>query len=165
MEKTLNVLNRLVADGVIEKYAIGGAMGAMFYTEPVSTYDLDVFAVIPALPSGLLTLTPLYQHLSHIGYEAEGECVMIEGTPVQFLPAYNPLVAEALENSVILDYGAIKVPVLSAEYLVVISIQTGRAKDKIRVRMMLDEAELNMGKLFDILDRHKLVEKGRLWMQ
>ena len=33
MKKTLEVLNRLVAEGVVNDYAIGGAMGAMFYME------------------------------------------------------------------------------------------------------------------------------------
>ncbi len=43
LSKALAVINRMKADGVIDKYAIGGAIGAMFYTEPSATYDLDVF--------------------------------------------------------------------------------------------------------------------------
>ena len=31
------------ADGVIERYAIGGAVGATFYLEPVATLDVDIF--------------------------------------------------------------------------------------------------------------------------
>ncbi len=31
------------ADGIIGAYAIGGAVGATFYLEPVATLDLDVF--------------------------------------------------------------------------------------------------------------------------
>ena len=92
MEKTLEVLNRLVIQKTIEKYAIGGAMGAMFYAEPVSTFDLDIFVMLPRLESGLITLSGLYTCLSGMGYMPEGECVLIEGIPVQFLPAYNALV-------------------------------------------------------------------------
>ena len=33
MKTALRVLNDLVAEKVIKDYAIGGAMGAMFYTE------------------------------------------------------------------------------------------------------------------------------------
>ncbi len=36
MEATLEVLNDLVARGIIEKYAIGGAVGAIFWVERVS---------------------------------------------------------------------------------------------------------------------------------
>jgi len=35
MEKTLQVLNDLERAGVVRHYAIGGAMGATFYIEPV----------------------------------------------------------------------------------------------------------------------------------
>jgi hypothetical protein len=34
MEATLRVLNELEAEGVISRYAIGGAVGAIFYMEP-----------------------------------------------------------------------------------------------------------------------------------
>ena len=42
MKQALKVLSELVAEGVIGGYAIGGAMGATFYLEPVVTMDLDV---------------------------------------------------------------------------------------------------------------------------
>jgi hypothetical protein len=45
MEATLNVLNELERSGVFTRYAIGGAMGATFYVEPLLTFDLDVFVV------------------------------------------------------------------------------------------------------------------------
>jgi len=60
MEKTLQVLNALEEEGVFSRYAIGGAMAATFYVEPVLTFDLDVFVVLPQGP---------------------GECISIEGVP------------------------------------------------------------------------------------
>jgi hypothetical protein len=56
MEKTLQVLNDLVRDGILSCYAIGGAMGATFYAEPALTFDLDIFVLLPHGGSGLLTL-------------------------------------------------------------------------------------------------------------
>ena len=41
--EVIRVVNQMVADGVIERYAIGGAVGATFYLEPVSTLDVDIF--------------------------------------------------------------------------------------------------------------------------
>ena len=99
MEQTLNVLNALEREGILGCYAIAGAMGATFYTEPVLTFDLDVIVVLPQTTSGLLTLTPLYEALRARGYMEEGECVDIEGVPVQFLPAYNALLEEALTEA------------------------------------------------------------------
>ena len=43
MKATLEVINRMQADGVIGQYAIGGAVGATFYLEPVATLDIDIF--------------------------------------------------------------------------------------------------------------------------
>jgi len=43
MERTLKVLNELERSGIIETYAIGGGIAAIFYIEPVLTYHLDVF--------------------------------------------------------------------------------------------------------------------------
>jgi len=87
MEKTFTVLNDLVDGGIIGSIRSSGAMGAMFYAEPVSTFDLDIFRCSSALDFRINTLTPLYEHLSRLGYIADGECIIIEGVPVQFLPA------------------------------------------------------------------------------
>lgn len=43
MKETLQVLNQMVADGVIDGYVIGGAIAATYYLEPIDTDDLDVF--------------------------------------------------------------------------------------------------------------------------
>src|SRR2546423_12793939 len=100
MKRTLEILNELEKEGVFSRYAIGGAMGATFYVEPLLTFDLDVFVVLPQTESGLLTLAPLYEALRGRGYlKEEGECVLIEGVPVQFLPAYNALLEEALKEA------------------------------------------------------------------
>jgi len=34
MEKVIEILNRMQADGVIEKFAIGGGIAAIYYLEP-----------------------------------------------------------------------------------------------------------------------------------
>lgn len=99
MEKTLQILNALEQDGVLGRYAIGGAMGATFYVEPLLTFDLDIFVLLPSTTGGLLTLAPLYEALRARGFVEEDECVNIEGVPVQFLPAYNALVEEALSEA------------------------------------------------------------------
>lgn len=43
MEKVIELLNRMQADGVIEKFAIGGGIAAIYYLEPHSTEGIDVF--------------------------------------------------------------------------------------------------------------------------
>jgi hypothetical protein len=165
MERTFRVLNRLVEDGVIGLYAVGGAMGAMFYAEPVSTFDLDIFVVLPRSDSGLITLTPLYDRLSSLGYKSDGECINIEGIPVQFLPAYNELVEEALREATPKQYKSTPVRVMTAEHLIAIAIQTGRKKDQVRVALLLEEAIIDRARLDGILQRHALKEQSETWMR
>src|SRR3972149_3442222 len=117
MKRTLQILNELERGGVIERYAIGGAMGATFYVEPLLTFDLDVFVILPQSAAGLLSLTPLYEALRARGYAEEGECVLIEGVPVQFLPAYNALLEEALAEARETTYEDTHTRVLRAEHL------------------------------------------------
>lgn len=72
MKRALQALNSLEKDGIIGRYAIGGAMGATFYVEPFTTFDLDVFVILPEM-GGLGTLNPLYQELARRGYPARDE--------------------------------------------------------------------------------------------
>jgi hypothetical protein len=69
MERTLQVLNELEREGMLNRYAIGGAMGATFYVEPLLTFDLGIIVVLPKIEGGLLTLAPLYRVLRAKGYE------------------------------------------------------------------------------------------------
>ncbi len=163
MEQTLAVLNRLEQDGVLGRYAIAGAMGATFYTEPVLTFDLDVIVVLPQTTGGLLTLAPLYEALRARGYAEEGECVTIEGVPVQFLPAYNPLLEEALREARDLQYQETPARVLRSEHLVAIAVQTGRDKDRLRVQLMRDQAKMEEPYLQQILNRHGLLARWTQW--
>lgn len=98
MKRTLQMLNELEQEGVFSRYAIGGAMAATFYAEPTLTFDLDVFVFLQPDESGLISVAPIYEALRARGYDEQQECVLIESVPVQFLPAYNALVEEALEQ-------------------------------------------------------------------
>jgi hypothetical protein len=164
MDKTLQILNALERDGVILRYAIGGAMAATFYVEPVLTFDLDIFVLLPRTAGLLLTLTPLYDALRRRGYVEEGECVTIEGVPVQFLPAFNALIEEALSEAVDTRYEQTPTRVLRAEHLIAIAVQTGRDKDRQRARLLLEHASMDTAYLTAILARHDLETRWRQWI-
>lgn len=162
MEKTLKVLNELERRGLIERYAIGGGIAALFYTEPVLTYDLDVFVFFTATKSSLITLSPIYDYLRSKGYREDKEHIVIEGVPVQFLPVYNPLIEEALMEVREVKYKQVKTRVFQAEYLLAIMLQTGRTKDKARMTQFLEEAKIDQKNLAAIIRRHGL--KGK-WQE
>src|SRR5436190_17449475 len=148
-------------DGVFTRYAIAGAMAATFYVEPLLTFDLDVFVVLPQTPGGLLTLAPLYDALRARGYsEQENECIRIEGVPVQFLPAYNALLEEALKEAQEIMYEDVPARVLRSEHLLAICLQTGRNDDPERVRILREQAKLDANFLAGVLNGINLRRNG-----
>jgi len=164
MRRALEVLNDLEKQGFFSRYVIGGAMAATFYTEPVLTFDLDVFVLLqPESGGGLVSLSPIYEALRQRGYDEEKESVPIEGIPVQFLPAYNSLIEEAVAEGREIDYEGVPTRVARAEHLVAICLQTGRAKDRARAAMLREQATLDLDLLADILKRHQLEEKWKVW--
>ena len=158
IREAINAVNGLESDGVIERYAIGGAVGATFYIEPVATMDVDVFVVFRPEPGQvLLSLKPLFDHLTTRGCRVEGEHVIIAGWPVQFLPPTGPLAEEALAEAVTFDVEGVTARVCTAEHLGAIALQTGRAKDKARLLQFIEAGVLDGGRLQAILARHGLV--------
>ena len=165
MEAAIRVLNEMVADGIVEAYALGGAMAAVFYVEPVATFDLDVFVLLPPAERDHLVVTLEKQNrwLSDRGYRASGEHVMVESVPVQLLPAYNDLVAEAVVSALDRPLGQVTARVCRPEHLMAILVQTGRAKDRARLQMFLEEAEFDRAALDELLDRFGLRERWASW--
>jgi hypothetical protein len=132
---------------------------ATYYIEPILTYDLDVFFI--PVREGLDDLTPIYEFARSRGYVEQAEALVIEGFPVQFIPAYNDLVREAVAAAATLTYRGVNAKVVKAEYLVAIALQTGRAKDRERVVRLLDGEAVDHEALARILGKHDLGEKLR----
>lgn len=113
MDRTFEVLNRMVSDGVISRYAIARAVGALNYLEPMTTRDVDILVSVADLgPSrtGLLTLGPIFSYLRRAGYtEFEDEGVLIEGWPVQFFPVASDLDVEGLDQAIETEIENVKV--------------------------------------------------------
>lgn len=158
MKATLAVINQIQSDGIIGKYAIGGAVGATFYLEPAATLDIDIFISFQDAGS-LISLSPIYDYLKERGFKSEKEYIIIEGWPVQFLPAGNALVEEALAQAVETELEGIPTRVMTAEHLTAIALQTGLAKDFSRVLQFVESGVLAPDRLDSILSRHGLLAK------
>lgn len=160
MKATLEMVNEMQADGVIGKYAIGGAVGATFYLEPAATLDVDIFVVLPSVPSSsLLTLAPIYEYLTTRGCQIEGAHITVGTWPVQFLPASDGLEKEALDEAVQTEVEGVRTWVMTAEHLVAIALRTGRSKDYARILQFLENAAVDRDRLQGILVRHELVPR------
>jgi hypothetical protein len=163
MKKTIEVVTRLAERGAIERYAIAGAVAALYYIEPTLTEDLDILVSIAhfeSRPSGLILLGPLEKALAEMGYTERTDVgYMIEGWPVQFLPVANLLDEEALDRAIEIEIDIVTVRCLRAEHLVAIAISVGRLKDLARVQAFLEQAAVDLPALKDVLERHGLMQK------
>ena len=150
------VLNEMKAEGVVEDYALGGAMAVLFYAEPTRTYDLDVFVILPPSDRPIVTLTPVYAWLSARGFEAHAEHVLIHGVPVQVIPAYNDLVEEAIAAARDHDYDDVTVRVCPPEHLIALALQAGGGKRRERAHQLLETADVDRALLDQIMQRHAI---------
>jgi hypothetical protein len=154
----LRVLNDMERTGVVEDYAVADAMAMVFWAEPIPTYDLDVLVFFPGDEATIVSLAPLYAWAAHRGYRAKTEHVMIEGVPVQFLPAHNALAEEAIEKAADLDYEGVPVRVVRPEYLAALYLEPGARTPKRRERVaaLMESSALDRVVLDDLLRRFNL---------
>jgi len=157
IKDTIAAINQMQADGVIERYAIGGAVGATFYLEPVATLDVDIFIDFRPEAENLLASPQLIlDYLKARGGKVDGEYIVIAGWPVQFLPPASPLIEEALAQAVEKDVAGTPARVFTAEHLAAIALQTGRARDKARLLQFIETGALDPARFQAILSRHGL---------
>ena len=146
--------NELVAAGLIEDWALGGALAAIYYVEPFTTYDADIFFI--SKDKGLTAGVPaISSHLQSQGWQVEREHLLVRGFPVQFLAA-GGLAEEAVREAERIDYEGVPAKVFRAEHIVAIAASVGRAKDKARIEQLLQQADLDKTYLENVLQRHKL---------
>lgn len=146
-------LSMMREDGVFSGYAIGGATAVLFYAEPTRTYDVDVF-VSSTRTGDLAPLSAIYEWAARAGFPSTGEHVMIHGVPVQFLPAHNRLVADAVASARAIDYEGVVVPVIDPEHLVALALQAGGARRRERAWQLLETGRVDRERLRVLLDRH-----------
>jgi hypothetical protein len=85
IREVIETVNQMEADGIIDRYAIGGAVAATFYLEPVATLDVDVFLAFRPEPGQLIpSPKAIFDYLTVRGCSMKDEHVMIAGGPVQF---------------------------------------------------------------------------------
>src|SRR5438445_1394845 len=138
----LRALNRIKAEGVVDDYAIAGAMALLLWAEPVPTYHLDVLAFLPDSGTPLVSLDPIYRWAGANGYPVSEEHLIIEGVPTQIVPSPSPLADEAIQSAATLDYEGDLAP------------GAGTRKRRERAAALLELPDLNRALLDEILSRH-----------
>ena len=73
------------------------------------------------------------------------------------------MLEEALREAPETSYEEAPTRVVRPEHLIAICLQTGRDKDRERVRIFREQAELDMSYLAEVLQRHGLEGKWKQW--
>jgi hypothetical protein len=157
MRELAQLLNDMQVAGVIQNYALFGAMAQMRYTEPVATLDADVLIAVAA-PERIDVLAEVYEFCTRRGFRSEGESIQIGAWPVQFVPVFSPLTQEAMEQADTADFEGIPLRVVRADYLAVIALSVGRAKDYARILALLESDSATREQIARLAARHGLSE-------
>jgi hypothetical protein len=146
--------NELFSAGVIEDYALGGALAAIYYTEPFTTYDADIIFIASdkTLSAGI---PAIYSHLQAKGWRVEREHLVVKDFPVQFLAA-SGLTEEAVREATPIEFEGVPAKVFRPEYIIAIAASAGRHKHLARIEQLMTQANINEASLDDILRRYKL---------
>lgn len=150
----LRAANGLVTAKLIEDWALGGALSAIYYIEPFTTYDADIF-FIPADKGLTAGIPAIYAHLQAQGWQVETEHLLVRGFPVQFLAAHG-LTEEAVREAERIEFEGVSAKVFRAEHIVAIAVSVGRAKDKARIEQLFQQADIDKAYLENVLLRHQL---------
>jgi hypothetical protein len=150
----LRAANDLVSAGLIKDYALGGALAAIYYTEPITTYDADIIFVASdkTLSAGI---PAIYSHLQSKGWRIQREHLLIGDFPVQFLAA-SGLTEEAVREGRLVQFEGVPAKVFRPEYIIAVAASVGRHKDFARIEQMLDQVKIDKALLDDILRRYNL---------
>jgi len=157
MKELAQLLNEMLAAGVIENYALFGAVAQMRYTEPVATIDADLLIAVPE-KKGLDILKGVYAFCSKKGYPIEGEAIKVGAWPVQFIPAFSPLTQEAMEKAETADFEGVPLRVVRADYLAVIALSVGRPKDLTRILALIESGSIKLEEIRKLAGKFGLSE-------
>lgn len=154
----------MVQAGVITNYAVFGAVAQMRYTEAVATMDADILVSVPQ-DDALDVLSPIYAFCRARGYRPEGEAVRVGEWPVQFIPAFSTLTEDAMRNAESGDVNGVPLRVVRADYLAVIALSVGRAKDLARVLALREAAAVTDDQIAALAGHHGLASAWKSFQE
>lgn len=109
----------MVKEEIIEDYVIGGATALLYFSEPTFTEDIDVFVYLKQKGSSgaIVDMSPLYEYLIiSKGHRHDGDYILMEGFPVQFIVPYDGLSVEAFSESVVVSLVGKRAKIFDIEY-------------------------------------------------
>jgi hypothetical protein len=121
-------------------HAIGGALALAYYAEPRATVDVDINVFVPVdeHPDVTAALRPLGVTGDITNLERDGQVRLYWGNnPVDLFFSYDPFHERMREWASLVPFGAVQLPILAPEHLLVCKAVFKRAKDWIDIEQIL----------------------------
>ena len=163
MKEVAKLLNDMLDAGVISDYAVFGAIAQMRYTEAVSTFDADILVSVPN-DEAFAILSPIYAFCAKKGYLPEGEAIRVGDWPVQFIPTFSKLTCEAIRHADCGEIDGTPLRVVRADYLAVIALSVGRAKDHARILALLECGATTREQIEALASLHELTPQWTIFI-
>jgi len=160
MRELIELIDEMLRANVVQNYAVFGALAQMRYTESVVTMDADI--LIGVEDDSIAVLSPIYAFCRERGYLPEGEAIRVGAWPVQFIPAFDALSRDAMLLAEVGDIDGLAVRVVRADYLAVMALKVGRAKDRLRILALIESDAVQS---VEIENLAKQFELENMWMK
>lgn len=157
MRELIELIDEMLKAQLLRTYAVFGALAQMRYTEAVVTMDADI--LIGVEDDSIAVLSPIYAFCKDRGYFPEGEAIRVGAWPVQFIPAFDDLSTDAMEYAEQADVDGLRARVVRADYLAVMALKVGRAKDRLRILALLESAAVKTEEIANLANQYKLTDK------
>jgi hypothetical protein len=157
MRELIELIDEMLRENIVQNYAVFGALAQMRYTEAVVTMDADILVGVEN--DSIAVLSPIYAFCKDRGYLPEGEAIRVGAWPVQFIPAFDALSRDAMEHAEPGDIDGLNVRVVRADYLAAMALKVGRAKDKLRILALLENAAVTPAEIEKLAKQYQLEEQ------
>jgi hypothetical protein len=157
MRELIELIDKMLRAKVVQNYAVFGALAQMRYTEAVVTMDADI--LIGVEDDSIAVLSPIYAFCKEHGYLPEGEAIRVGAWPVRFIPACDVLSMDAMEHAETGDIDGLAVRVVRADYLAVMALKVGRAKDRLRVLALIESNAVQPAEIGKLAQQYQLEEQ------
>ncbi len=158
MKTLTQLVNNMKEDGIIKNYAVFGAVAQMRYTETVVTMDADILIEVDD-PNRLDVLSPVYEYCKNKGFKPEGEAIRVGEWPAQFIPAFDRLTKDAMNDADVTDLDGIAIRVVKASYLAVIALSVGRVKDFMRILALIESKSVSEKEIQGLAQKYSLTDQ------
>jgi len=137
---------------LIGDYAIALGVAYIYYDEPITIEDIDVFCI---LGTGVDALSPIYSYASDLGFKPEKEGIRI-GTELE---------KDDVQTANKIKVGGVTTRLVKPEYIAILMLKAGRTKDIIRIDSMIEHGKLDKDKLHRLIKKYGLNDKWRDYLR